>query len=142
MRGLLSILALGTTARAVLPQPFSRTLRITTPPLNGSDVTILQNLLQRAGTCSAPSTGAYDAATARAVSCAQHHWGINGTNDGGFGVFGNATAWRCLESPPLALAVLPPGTGARLIFWLLIRGSQGGEFRAISTVWVLPEYEY
>ena len=91
----IAILVLGT--HALLPQPFSRVLRISKPLLNGSDVIILQNLLQRAGTCSAPSTGAYDAATARAVSCAQHHWGINGTKDGGYGVLGNTTAWELMS---------------------------------------------
>eukprot|EP00937_MAST-01D_sp_MAST-1D-sp2_P001364 g1364.t1 len=90
----------------VLPAPFSRVLRVAAPPLNGSDVTVLQHLLARApGECALPpavcAPGAYDAATARAVACVQQRWGLTSGGSGGggggsSGVFDNATAWAVL----------------------------------------------
>ena len=71
------VLTAGTDTSALLPLPFSRVLRLASPPLIGADVDILQHLLRRSttGGCNAsapaPSTGAYDAATVLAVQCFQ-----------------------------------------------------------------------
>ena len=81
-----------------LPQPFSRTLELSSPPLNGSDVRILQHLLHRAGKC-APSpagpaapSGTYDGPTARAVACFQAQQGLPVDSS-----FGEQTAWAALH---------------------------------------------
>ena len=82
------------TAVSALPDPFTRKLRIND---TGGDVTILQNLLQRANLASdcalAKASGTYDAATAAAVKCFQAQQGLAAD-----GVVGNATAWRVLET--------------------------------------------
>ena len=77
---------------AVFPAPFHRTLRVVEPPLQGPDVTVLQQLLRRInGTCAlACGCGCshrYDAVTAKAVACY-----ANRTD----GVFTEPTAHRVL----------------------------------------------
>ena len=52
-----------------MPPPFSRELRLTSPPMNGKDVFILQNFLARNVTCSVTSN--YDEQTATAVKAFQ-----------------------------------------------------------------------
>jgi len=81
------LLVLGT-----LPAPFSRVLQLTAPAPTGSDVTILQALLARAGDCPPPArSDQYDAATAAAVTCFQKQQDLAPD-----GVFGHDTAWRVL----------------------------------------------
>lgn len=53
-----------------MPPPFTRQLDVQTPPLTGTDVLVLQNLLVR-GVPSTPLNDMYDAATAAAVKTFQ-----------------------------------------------------------------------
>lgn len=69
-----------------MPLPFYRELSLQTPPLNGSDVYILQNLLMRA-IPSTPTTYVYDAKTQAAVQQYQTNNKIAST-----GVFDSVTA--------------------------------------------------
>lgn len=81
-------------AERLLPLPFSRHLRLVAPPLNGSDVTILQHLLQRSESCAVSLTDQYDAQTAHAVECFQSHHGISTDS---LGVVGPGTAAAILH---------------------------------------------
>lgn len=55
-----------------MPCPFTRTLSLQTPPLQGKDVTILQTLIKRAPSASGILvTGKYDAQTQNAVESFQ-----------------------------------------------------------------------
>ena len=62
----MALLALATSAvvsadaasLSVFPAPFTRTLTLQTPPLNGTDVLVLQQLLHRAPGCAALPPGA------------------------------------------------------------------------------------
>ena len=79
-----------------MPQPFTRVLHLLEPPMNGSDVIIVQHLLTRANGCeSPPLTGLYDAATVHAVKCFQLQ--TPALDEGANGVFGVATAGRALR---------------------------------------------
>ena len=81
---MVALLALATSAvvsadaasQSVFPAPFTRTLALETPPLNGTDVLVLQHLLRRAPGCGAlPPGGApsvFDAVTAKLLACFQN----------------------------------------------------------------------
>lgn len=84
--------------RPTLPLPFSRNLQLVAPPLNGSDVTILQHLLQRSGKCPSSLTGQYDEATAHAVACFQSERGISADPPGVFGSDTASTVLRLLAA--------------------------------------------
>ena len=76
----MTLLALATSAvvsadaasLSVFPAPFTRTLTLQTPPLNGTDVLVLQQLLRRAPGCAALPPGApsvFDADTNNLLAC-------------------------------------------------------------------------
>eukprot|EP00026_Physarum_polycephalum_P014074 Phypoly_transcript_14546.p1 GENE.Phypoly_transcript_14546~~Phypoly_transcript_14546.p1 ORF type:complete len:286 (+),score=22.10 Phypoly_transcript_14546:78-935(+) len=79
-------------ANAQMPCPFTRTLSLQTPPLNGSDVYILQNLLVRAIPAT-PITSLYDAKTQAAVIQFQSNNKIDAS-----GTFDEQTATVLLEN--------------------------------------------
>ena len=86
---------------APLPLPFRRRLQLVAPPLNGTDVTILQQLLRRsgpgcAGGLPASPTGEYDGPTAHAVSCFQTLHGLPA--DGVVGAGTGSAVLRLLAS--------------------------------------------
>ena len=76
-----------------MPQPFSRELRLQTPPETGKDVIILQNLLQRhPSTVYVIVTSQYDVQTAEAVKLFQRDMELPAN-----GVFCMKTALKVLE---------------------------------------------
>ena len=78
----MTLLALATSAvvsadaasTSVFPAPFTRTLTLQTPLLNGTDVLVLQQLLRRAPGCAAlsPAPSIFDADTAKLLACFQN----------------------------------------------------------------------
>lgn len=74
-----------------MPCPFTRVLQLQEPPLNGTDVYILQNVLQRA-VPSTPITSVYDAKTQAAVQQFQSDNKLQAT-----GIFDNETSSLLLE---------------------------------------------
>jgi len=86
---LLALLAV--TNAQEMPCPFTRVLQLEQPPLNGSDVFILQNLLRRAVPAT-PITSFYDAKTQAAVHQFQATNKLQAT-----GVFDEPTATLLLE---------------------------------------------
>ena len=70
----MSVIVLPLISFAVFPAPFSRPLNVSDPPLHGSDVTILQQLLRRidgkcALACGCGCSYVYDSVTADSVAC-------------------------------------------------------------------------
>ena len=62
------------SSQSVFPAPFTRSLALESPPLNGSDVLVLQHLLRRAPGCALPPGAAsvFDADTAKLLACFQN----------------------------------------------------------------------
>ena len=89
------IIILLTAVATPLPQPFNRVLRFTTPPTQGKDVTILQQLLHRAPNCMPPPlSGAFDNSTRSSLRCFQRQH----TNLSPSGDLDLETAWQVLTT--------------------------------------------
>lgn len=83
----------GAADGAGYPRPFSRLLKVTSPPMSGNDVVILQNLLQRTATRTpysslrannpAPASGEYTSATASQVTAFQTKHGLSADGEVG-----------------------------------------------------------
>ena len=96
-----AVSASSTIEERSLPLPFTRRLQLLAPPLNGSDVTILQHLLQRSSGCGATRlTGQYDEQTAHAVSCFQSRHGVSTDPPGVVGPDTATSALRLLAAVP------------------------------------------
>jgi hypothetical protein len=90
----LAAAAPGSFANNSMPQPWSRVLQQTKPPMTGTDVFILQNLLQRTpGNGALPLSSAYDSATTVAVTAFQRSQALQPD-----GIFGPATAAAALAN--------------------------------------------
>lgn len=59
-----------------LAMPFKETLKLTEPPMEGREVMILQNLLQRAKCIELVATGIFDEGTKKALNCYQKQQGL------------------------------------------------------------------